>query len=117
MMSQTISRVQFDPSELDHHVAVEEDAEDGHQRHPWRAEGARLVGVGVAQDEDGDADDDEGEQGADVDHLADVVDGGERADDRRRAAHQEWCFSRACGSWGWTSAKGLRGSRPSLAMA
>ena len=32
-----------DPAELVHHVAVEEDAQDGHERHPRRAERARLA--------------------------------------------------------------------------
>src|SRR6266704_5898656 len=62
------------PPELVHHVAVEQDSKNWYDRHPWCTEGARLIGVGVAQNHDGDAYNHEGQQRPDVDHLSDVID-------------------------------------------
>ena len=54
----------------------------GHQRDPAAfGRAAMQVGIGVAQNHDRDADDDEGQERADVDHVADVADGDGCADD------------------------------------
>ncbi len=72
--------------------------------------------VGAAQDEHGDADDDEGQQGADVDHLADVVDGGDAAHDPGQQPDQDGIFAGGAES-GMDVGEKFAGSRPSLAMA
>ena len=78
-----------DPAELVHHVAVEEDAQNRNDRHPRRAERARLAGIGAAQNHHGDAHDDERQQRADIHHFSDVVDGRDAADDRGQQADQD----------------------------
>ena len=79
----------INPSELVHHVAVEEDSQKRHKRTQWRAERPRLSGIGSAQHHDGDANDDESQQRADIHHFADIVDRRDAADDGCQQANQD----------------------------
>src|SRR5208337_5599038 len=71
-----------DPSQLVHHVAVGDHAEDRHERYPRRPEGPRLAGIGAPQHHHRNRHDHKRQERPDVHHLADVVDRGHAADDR-----------------------------------
>src|SRR5713101_649519 len=64
-----------DPTQLVHHVAVESDTQNRNAGHKGRAERPGVGGIGPAKHQYPRAHDHECEQGADVHHLADVVDG------------------------------------------
>src|SRR5712691_371571 len=49
------------PPELVHHVAVEQDSKNWHDRHPWCTEGARLIGISATEKHYGDAHNHEGQ--------------------------------------------------------
>src|SRR3954463_7923203 len=77
------------PSEFVHHVPVEEDAEDWNHWHPRGPERAMLSRIGASQSHHRNADDDEGEQSPYIDHLADVVDGGDTSNNGGKQADQD----------------------------
>ena len=70
-----------DRAELIDHIAVKRDPENRHERDQGSTERASLLRVRAAKHHDRDANEDESKQGADVDHLAEVVDGDQAADD------------------------------------
>src|SRR5258706_11391878 len=64
-----------DPTQLVHHVAVESDTQNRNGGHKRRAERPGVSRIGLAKHQYPRTHDHECEQGTDVHHLADVVDG------------------------------------------
>src|SRR3954468_14642960 len=77
------------PAEFVHHVAIEDDTQDGNHRNPGGAEGSWLARIGAPQCHHRDADNDESEQGSNIDHLPDIVDGSNTPNNRSKQADQD----------------------------
>src|SRR4051812_32333040 len=87
------------PAELVHHVAIEHDTQDGHHWNPRRTEGSWLARIGAPQCHHRDADNNESEQGSDIDHLSNIVDGSNTPNDRSKQAHQDGVLPRRAEFW------------------
>src|SRR6266404_4012949 len=89
------------PTQLVHHVAVEQNAKKRHHRQPAAhenpgcAERPRLIGTLDSQHSDSNTNHNEGQQRADVHHLSDLVDGRNTAYDGCKDSDQYCVFVRS----------------------
>jgi hypothetical protein len=106
-----VGRTQFN-----HHVPVERDTKDRNEWHKWCAERSWTVWVFPPQYDHRDADDHEGEQGANIHHLANGINRCDGLPTMAARSPARIVPFHGVRKRGWIAAKKPFGSRPSLAI-
>ena len=100
----------IDPAKFVHHVAIEQNPQNWHQRHPRSAKWPWLTWIRAPQHKHCNAHDDEGKQCANIHHLSDIINGSQASHNCCQQAHKDGVFPR-CTPLGMYSSKEFLGQQ------